>query len=700
MALHYVEAGKILDRMSAAGAKPFSLKKMLYSNPEKKVSLGVVFALISETLKCTFPSFPLPFLRSGWCISEPIARVEELSVTVCSSSNSSRFLTLAVLNCLARVDKRVLDELLDHSGIMKNKELHGKGHILHVMLYDLLFGKSKSISGGGALKKLITSWSTRLQAELVKMKVKYKIRDFAELIPEHLRQPVVLPRWVRVNHLLSDLSLAKSFFEKEGWVEIPFEAFFKQLDEMQALQAGGGSSETSQKTGKKMAKVFCMDRDLSDLLAFPPLTDFHEHSLLLSGHIVLQDKASALSGAALQVPASEESFAMDACAAPGQKTSQVAQSMKNLGKLFAFDLDQLRLDTLKRLCKRNGLKNLTAVHGSFLEIDVNSEPYCNVEYILLDPSCSGSGIVNRLDYFLSSSSGTEHDVSTTDGDASAVDVDVKQKKKKKKSNKDAGGDDNEEAAKKEMTPAEAEKKQLKERVLKLQEFQLSLIKKAMSFPRLKQLVYSTCSIHDEENEQVVEKASKFSDAFQVARVLPLVPMRGLSSYPHGEMCVRTVPSRDHTIGFFVSMFERKPSHALPPRSSSSSSSSSSVIASKSNLKKRKEPEPEHEETKTSSSVEMEVDPSTPITSKASPSSSSSTCSSSSKTATSTTHRAIAPEEESRPTKSAKLADSSTPLDPVPAKISSSSSLTSTSTHTQPKNKNKNKHRPSSKPLVR
>ena len=52
MALHYAEAGKILDRISAAGAKPFSLKKMLYSKPDKKVSLGVVYALVTETLKC------------------------------------------------------------------------------------------------------------------------------------------------------------------------------------------------------------------------------------------------------------------------------------------------------------------------------------------------------------------------------------------------------------------------------------------------------------------------------------------------------------------------------------------------------------------------------------------------------------------------------------------------------------------------
>lgn len=434
---------------------------------------------------------------------------------------------------------------------MTNKELHGKGHILHVMLYDLLFGKEGSISGGGAIKRTIMGWEARLRAELVKMKLKRKIKDFSELIPEHLRQTVVLPRWVRVNHLISDVDRVKAHFAKEGWTEIPFVDFMGQLDEIQAAQRAPVSKakesssssnnknekqtvnpkakeDTSNKNNKekrKLGKVFARDRDLPDLLAFPPLTDFHDHVLLLTGHIVLQDKASALSGAALNVPVSDQSVALDACAAPGQKTSQVAQTMKNKGKLFAFDLDAVRLDTLKRLCKRNGLRNLTAVNGSFLEIDVMSLPYCDVEYILLDPSCSGSGIINRLDYFLSASVTTEHD--GEDGEGSG---------------------------------AKTSSKETKERVLKLQEFQLSMIKKAFSFPKLKQLVYSTCSIHDEENEQVVEKALTLSDAFECVRVHPEMPMRGHSSYPHGDLCVRTLPERDHTIGFFVSLFQRKDSH--------------------------------------------------------------------------------------------------------------------------------------------
>jgi putative methyltransferase len=596
MALHYAEAGKILDRISAAGAKPFSLKKMLYSKPDKKVSLGVVYALVTETLKY----------------------------------------------------KLIIDTLLDESGVMKNKELHGKGHILHVMIYDLLIGKERNISGGGSLKKIIVSWADRLKSELVKMKLKYKVKDISELIPEHLRQPIVLPRWVRVNHLISTVPLVKQMIEKDGWVEIPFADFFAQLDELQASQ----NLENSSKTQKKMPKVYCLDRDLPDLLAFPPLTDFHEHQLLHTGHIVLQDKASALSGAALEVPAAPESVALDACAAPGQKTSQVAQSMKNLGRLFAFDLDKMRLETLKRLCKRNGLKNLTAVNGSFLDIDVHSEPYCDVEYILLDPSCSGSGIVNRLDYFLSSNSGVEHE--------------------------DAGAAPSSSAGN-----AGADQKQLKERVMKLQEFQLSMIKKAFTFPKLQQLVYSTCSIHDEENEQVVELASNFSPHFEVAKVLPKVPMRGLSSYPHGELCVRTVPARDHTIGFFVSTFKRKagPEHepvfTAPKKSQSSKKRKSPTELSKPELK------------------EGDMDISTQIH------------------AEKQENTTIPEEQPNRANKVQKRAESSNPL-AVPAAAASSSSspaeptkkpkvpvaTSSNDPNGAKKKKNKNKPKTPSRPLVR
>lgn len=44
----------------------------------------------------------------------------------------------------------------------------------------------------------------------------------------------------------------------------------------------------------------------------------------------------------------------------------------------------------------------------FLTVDPEVSPYNKVNYILCDPSCSGSGIVGRLDYLLDNSD-LEHD---------------------------------------------------------------------------------------------------------------------------------------------------------------------------------------------------------------------------------------------------------------------------------------------------
>jgi len=48
------------------------------------------------------------------------------------------------------------------------------------------------------------------------------------------------------------------------------------------------------------------------------------------------------------------------------------------------------------------LSDLRALNMSFLDVDPKSTDFSRVEYILLDPSCSGSGIVNRMDYLIDS----------------------------------------------------------------------------------------------------------------------------------------------------------------------------------------------------------------------------------------------------------------------------------------------------------
>ena len=104
---------------------------------------------------------------------------------------------------------------------------------------------------------------------------------------------------------------------------------------------------------------------------------------------------------------------------------------------------------------------------------------------------------------------------------------------------------------------EAERAEYWERVRSLASSQIAILTKALSFPNVTCVVYSTCSVHKEENEEVVAAVLNEcgKDGWSLARCLPKWPTRGLQSTPHGEKCVRAGEA-DATHGFFVARFER------------------------------------------------------------------------------------------------------------------------------------------------
>ena len=127
-------------------------------------------------------------------------------------------------------------------------------------------------------------------------------------------------------------------------------------------------------------------------------------------------------------------------------------------KIFAFDKNPQRAQLLKNRMQAAGAQHIVQVSNEdFLSVDVHSSKYKDVTCILLDPSCSGSGVARVLERVIERQSGSEANI-----------------------------------------PVDA-------RLDKLRAFQIAALRKAMSFPAVEYVVYSTCSIHIEENESVVSE---------------------------------------------------------------------------------------------------------------------------------------------------------------------------------------------------
>jgi putative methyltransferase len=354
----------------------------------------------------------------------------------------------------------------------------------YVLVYDLLFGHG--VQCGGPLKKCMSKHVNRLKSELTKLKVRAKVREDRDLLPDRSRDDVALPRYARVNTLQCSIAAAHKALAHSGFSRVPAPALLLDLVKLRP-------------------KTYCVDTHLSELLVFPPQTDFHEHPLYTSGGLILQDKASCFPAAALSPPPG--SVCIDGCAAPGNKTSHLASRLNNTGTIFAFDIDARRFDTMNRLHKRAGASCVKPKLQSFLETDPTDPLYADVEYILLDPSCSGSGIVSRKDWLVED----EEEGGVTDD----------------------------------------------ERLHALASFQLRCIQHAMAFPNIRLISYSTCSVHQIENEDVVAAALKGQEqTFRLRTALPSWPRRGLPVIPGAAACVRADMHQDATIGFFVALFER------------------------------------------------------------------------------------------------------------------------------------------------
>jgi 16S rRNA (cytosine967-C5)-methyltransferase len=120
-----------------------------------------------------------------------------------------------------------------------------------------------------------------------------------------------------------------------------------------------------------------------ELKSHPPLNSLGSFR---DGWFYIQDPSTLLAGRELD-PQPGETI-LDLCAAPGGKTTFIAQQMNNQGKIVAHDISEDRLKLIRENCQRLGV-TCAAASATF-----NFQPAA-FDRVLVDAPCSNTGVMRR-----------------------------------------------------------------------------------------------------------------------------------------------------------------------------------------------------------------------------------------------------------------------------------------------------------------
>ncbi|KAL6720596.1 hypothetical protein ACLMJK_002520 [Lecanora helva] len=470
----------------------------------------------------------------------------------------------------------ILVEIIEKSGLL-HVERKLTPNLALLLVHDLLLAK-RGISAPTShpLRISVEKHKARLSAELTRIRLRKGFASLQDLradveagnsFVEHrgteradassdrcsLVEGRRRPRWIRLNTLKTNLSeqLATTF------------AGFKRVDTLAELSESFPNED-----------AIYVDEHIPNLVAVSGNNDLVKAAAYSRGQIILQDKASCFPAYLLD-PVPEHGSILDACAAPGNKTTHIAAIVNSRGigngrsTVYACERDKSRAETLDQMVSRAGASQMVTLKKghNFLTIDPNQAPWSEVAYLLLDPSCSGSGITSR----------DEH-LRVTLPSRTILESKMQRSKKRKRRSVTQAPTKLVEAQEEIPILTNESPNQLSERLSALSAFQVDLLTHAFCFPSAVKITYSTCSIYTEENEEVVVKALSSEPAKENGwRILPreqqIVGMREwkIRGDPKGctdasdnirpeeiaEACIRCAKDdTEGTQGFFVAAFTR------------------------------------------------------------------------------------------------------------------------------------------------
>ncbi|WPC40737.1 16S rRNA (cytosine(967)-C(5))-methyltransferase RsmB [Clostridium sp. JS66] len=119
--------------------------------------------------------------------------------------------------------------------------------------------------------------------------------------------------------------------------------------------------------------------------------NIENNPLFKNGLITVQDESAMMVAPSMELK--ENMTVLDLCSAPGGKTCHIAELTNNQGKIFAFDIHENKLPLIKENAKRLGITNVKCgTLDASKYMDIYEE---KGDRVLIDVPCSGLGIIRK-----------------------------------------------------------------------------------------------------------------------------------------------------------------------------------------------------------------------------------------------------------------------------------------------------------------
>lgn len=232
-------------------------------------------------------------------------------------------------------------------------------------------------------------------------------------------------------------------------------------------------------------------------IRMPLRLNISRHVLFTEGKIEVQDEGSQL--LAHLIAPKRGMMVADFCAGAGGKSLAVGALMRNTGRLYAFDVSEKRLHNLGQRLKRSGLSNLNAQVISSENDQKLKRLNGKFDRVLVDAPCSGLGTLRR-------------------------NPDLKWR----------------------QTPQD---------VLELTQKQTSILARAAKLTKHGgRLIYATCSLLSDENEQIAENFLATHPDFKLLNAAEILKQQQINLDTGNYL--KLLPHLHNTDGFFAAVFEK------------------------------------------------------------------------------------------------------------------------------------------------